>query len=327
MQTEEEGYQSSSTEGPDRYLEPVKGLSHRMKKKFSQAKNDICIFCVSSVCCICKGIVSQDKTNFLSKKLTSVSSVCTLHCFLLDKLKLKLLFASVKHEKRPKKPVYVVHVLLWVVTLDFFFMFSKTPMNIYIYINFCSCFFLHFLRIFFTAASCTKHPICSVVEKLIPQSCPKQQRNRLQCKALQNEALSIKTKNKFLSWNMKAVFRICHILLRIRILGSVPLTKGSGSGSGSCSFCQLPSWRQLKYFVMLIFWKTKRWKQLFNKLFKTESIPFNGVSSVIIWNLNRVKFLYIKLFISVNFFTFFPPRCLVLSLCFKFCYNFMQLRN
>jgi hypothetical protein len=32
------------------------------------------------------------------------------------------------------------------------------------------------------------------------------------------------------------LFRIRYILVRIRILGTVPLTKGSGSGSGSCSF-------------------------------------------------------------------------------------------
>jgi hypothetical protein len=35
-----------------------------------------------------------------------------------------------------------------------------------------------------------------------------------------------------------AVFRIRDNLVRIRILGSVPLTNGSGSGSGSCSFRQ-----------------------------------------------------------------------------------------
>ncbi len=39
----------------------------------------------------------------------------------------------------------------------------------------------------------------------------------------------------------KAVFRICDILVRIRIPGSVRLTKGSGSGSGSWSFPQWPS--------------------------------------------------------------------------------------
>jgi hypothetical protein len=35
MQTEEEGYQSSSTEGPDRYFASLKGLSHKMKFFFS----------------------------------------------------------------------------------------------------------------------------------------------------------------------------------------------------------------------------------------------------------------------------------------------------
>jgi hypothetical protein len=41
---------------------------------------------------------------------------------------------------------------------------------------------------------------------------------------------------------LKPVFQICDILIwirmRIRILGSVPLTYESGSGSGSCSFRQ-----------------------------------------------------------------------------------------
>jgi hypothetical protein len=35
---------------------------------------------------------------------------------------------------------------------------------------------------------------------------------------------------------LKAVLRIHDILVRIRILGSVPLTNGSGSGYGSCFF-------------------------------------------------------------------------------------------
>jgi hypothetical protein len=38
-----------------------------------------------------------------------------------------------------------------------------------------------------------------------------------------------------------AVFRIHDILVRIRILGSVPLTNDSGCGSGSCSHRQKPS--------------------------------------------------------------------------------------
>jgi hypothetical protein len=104
LQTEEEGYQSSSTEGPDRYLHlpcMCKGIVSQDGKKFLRQK----LTSVSSVCtqvpCMCKGIVSQDKTDFLGKKLTSVSYVCTLHCFLLDKLKLKLLLVAVKHEKRP----------------------------------------------------------------------------------------------------------------------------------------------------------------------------------------------------------------------------------
>jgi hypothetical protein len=44
--------------------------------------------------------------------------------------------------------------------------------------------------------------------------------------------------------------------LRIQICGSVPLTNGSGSDSGSCSFHQWPSRRQLKMIFLLIsFWR------------------------------------------------------------------------
>jgi hypothetical protein len=43
-----------------------------------------------------------------------------------------------------------------------------------------------------------------------------------------------------------AVFRIRDILVRTWILGSVPLTNGSRSGSGSCSFRQRPSRCQTK---------------------------------------------------------------------------------
>jgi hypothetical protein len=68
LQTEEEGYQSSSTEGPDRYLACVKGLSHK------------------------------------------ISSVCTLRCFHRDKLKLKLLLASVKHKKTPLKRPSIIYM-------------------------------------------------------------------------------------------------------------------------------------------------------------------------------------------------------------------------
>jgi hypothetical protein len=95
---------------------------------------------------MCKGIISQDEeTIFLKLNLTSVSSLCALHCFLLDKLKLKLLFASVKHKKHLKKArLYCVCIG----TLDFFFMFSKTPMNIYISINFCAIFVHVFFFIF-----------------------------------------------------------------------------------------------------------------------------------------------------------------------------------
>ncbi len=42
--------------------------------------------------------------------------------------------------------------------------------------------------------------------------------------------------NENLQHHFQAVFRIREILVRIRKLGSVPLTIGFGSGSGSCSF-------------------------------------------------------------------------------------------
>jgi hypothetical protein len=44
------------------------------------------------------------------------------------------------------------------------------------------------------------------------------------------------------------VLRIRHILVRIRIRGSVPLTKGYGSGSGFCYYRQWASRRQNKNF-------------------------------------------------------------------------------
>ncbi len=42
-------------------------------------------------------------------------------------------------------------------------------------------------------------------------------------------------------WNLKPVFRIHEILVKIRIRGFIALTDGSGFGSGSCSFRQWPS--------------------------------------------------------------------------------------
>jgi hypothetical protein len=50
-----------------------------------------------------------------------------------------------------------------------------------------------------------------------------------------------------------AVFRIHDILVRIRIHGSVPLTNGSKSGSGCCSFQQWPSRCQRKIIFFQVF--------------------------------------------------------------------------
>ncbi len=46
-----------------------------------------------------------------------------------------------------------------------------------------------------------------------------------------------------------AVFRILDILVWIRIRGSMPLTNGSGFGSGSCYFRHWPSRRQQKSYL------------------------------------------------------------------------------
>ncbi len=58
-----------------------------------------------------------------------------------------------------------------------------------------------------------------------------------------------------------AVFRIYDILVWIRSRGSMPLTNGSGFGSGSCYFRHLPSKREQKsklikkVFLVITFWR------------------------------------------------------------------------
>ncbi len=73
----------------------------------------------------------------------------------------------------------------------------------------------------------------------------------------------------------QSVFRIHDILVWIRIRGSMPLTNGSGFGSGSCYFCHWPSRCQQKtnfltqffllcYFLKVhlhYFWKIKSHKE------------------------------------------------------------------
>ncbi len=60
---------------------------------------------------------------------------------------------------------------------------------------------------------------------------------------------------------LKEVFRIHDILVWIRIRGSMPLTNGSGSGSGSCYFRHWPSRCQHKtnfltqFFLLVTFWR------------------------------------------------------------------------
>ncbi len=62
-------------------------------------------------------------------------------------------------------------------------------------------------------------------------------------------------------WVSSPVMRIHEILVRIRISGSIPLTSGSGCGSGSCYFRQWPSRRQQKIiffslsFLLVTFWR------------------------------------------------------------------------
>ncbi len=67
-----------------------------------------------------------------------------------------------------------------------------------------------------------------------------------------------------------AVFRIHDILMWIRIRGSVPLTTGSGCGSGSCYIRSLPSRRKQKnknkkFFCLLLF------EGIFKSFFKDKS--------------------------------------------------------
>ncbi len=93
---------------------------------------------------------------------------------------------------------------------------------------------------------------------------------RLQ-KELASSRISHSKANGMCNFMSAAVFRIRHILVRIRIRGSVPLTNWSGSRSGSCSCRLWPSGLQQKIYIFFFAYYCTLWRYIYIVLQKIKS--------------------------------------------------------